>query len=125
MVLRVGIDKVARAFLEVNNNGILHTGYKFDSEKHSDLKEFIYFYRHLRASLRRRDQISSGQSQVATSDRPSSGDATLEKVTESIANDFLEATFEASRVGKHFWWALRHSSRMELVHEGYSLCRIL
>ena len=46
VVLRVGIDKVAEAFLKVNDNGILHTGDKFDSDKHPYLKEFVFFYRH-------------------------------------------------------------------------------
>ena len=66
VVLRAGIDKVAEAFLKVNNNGILHTRYDFDSDKHPDLKEFVFFYRHLRASLRRREQRNSNRNQVPT-----------------------------------------------------------
>lgn len=119
MMLTVVINATAEAFLRVNNGVALRPKYVFDDLKHPQLAQFLPFYDKLEESLLRKSE--SQQSGNPTS-RPSSGDATLEKVTDNIANDFLRATFYVTRLRTdHFWWATQHKSEMVLRHQGYSL----
>lgn len=123
-LLKVVIDQIAEELRKVNNGNTIHPRYEFDIDHHPSIQLFVHFYRQLDQSLLRVEKRKLNQDPVSTSDRPSSGDATLEKVSDNIANHFLSASFEHSRVGKHFWWATQHNSPMILRHEGYTRLRI-
>jgi hypothetical protein len=123
-MLIVVIDETAAAFLRVNNGRTLTTNYMFDELSHPQLTHFLTFYDKLEESLLRKQ--GSHQIGDPTKQRPSSGDATLEKVADNIANDFLRATFNVIRLRKnHFWWATQHKSSMVLRHQRYSIFRVL
>jgi len=124
-VLKVVINAITEELLKVYGGKTLHTGYKFDWKSHRDIALFLPFYRQLHESLLLAEEKKSNQGSVPTSGRPSSRDATLEKVSDNIANHFLSAAFEHSGVGDYFWWATQHNSPLNLKHRGYSHFRIL
>jgi hypothetical protein len=124
-MLKVVINTSAEELLKVYGGETLDSGYDLDIDSHPNVQLFVQFCRQLLESLLRAMERKFNQGPVPTSDRPSSGDTTLENVSDNIANHFLTATFEYSRVRKHYWSATQNTAPLNLACEGYSLIAIL
>ena len=121
--LSVDIDAIAAELAQVNNANPLNTDFIFDIAEYPHLQLFFSFYDQLRDTLRKADNRAKRPhptpTTVPSNERPpssaSSGDPTLEHVTDGLANHFLRAAFELSRVKFNFWWTTAHKKPQELT----------
>jgi len=114
-VLIIDIVAIKAEFEKVNDSELITTAFKFDASKVGPLTAFHGFYGQLQTTLCKKAVQTNEQRPSSAS----SGDATLEQVTNDLANHFLASTFAVIGVRDHFWWAASHEQPMELEHTGF------